>query len=172
MSERSFRIDTALSKEQRYEEFISLFKSLLSSDDESLSILCNACAAMKEAFEHLWIGFYLVKGGQLMLGPFQGGLACSPIRKGRGVCGQAWLQEKSIIVADVEQFPGHIACSSLSRSEIVIPIKTKEGICGVLDIDSSETNTFDAVDQHYLEEIASLLSSHVLNLGNKLYSDN
>jgi len=121
--------------------------------------LANIAAALKEQFNFFWVGFYLVDGDELVLGPFQGPVACTRIKKGRGVCGGAWAEEKTLIVPDVEQFPGHIACSSLSRSEIVLPVLKQGQIIGVLDVDSSELNSFDEVDEQYLKQILQLLDS-------------
>ncbi len=121
--------------------------------------MANIAAALKEQFNFFWVGFYLVDGDELVLGPFQGPVACTRIKKGRGVCGGAWAEEKTLIVPDVEQFPGHIACSSLSRSEIVLPVLKQGQIIGVLDVDSSELNSFDEVDEQYLKQILQLLDS-------------
>ncbi|HEX2629731.1 MAG TPA: GAF domain-containing protein, partial [Chitinophagaceae bacterium] len=115
--------------------------------------LANVSAALKEQFGWLWVGFYLVKGGELVLGPFQGPVACTRIKKGRGVCGAAWEKAETLIVPDVEKFPGHIACSSLSRSEIVVPLISKNKVVGVLDVDSAELDQFDETDKKYLEKI-------------------
>ena len=119
--------------------------------------LSNVCAALKEQFNWLWIGFYLVKNNELVVGPFQGPVACSRIKKGKGVCGTAWLQEKTIIVQDVEQFPGHIACSSKSKSEIVVPVIKNNEVIAVLDVDSVELSDFNETDQLYLEQIVNLI---------------
>ena len=113
--------------------------------------------ALKEQFGWLWVGFYLVKDGELVVGPFQGPVACTRIRKGRGVCGTAWADERTLIVPDVEAFPGHIACSSLSRSEIVVPIFSGDAVVGVLDADSVELSAFDAEDQRWLEEVVKVV---------------
>jgi GAF domain-containing protein len=119
--------------------------------------LANVAGALKEQFGWFWVGFYLVKEDQLVLGPFQGPVACTRIRKGKGVCGSSWAEARTLIVPDVEKFPGHIACSSLSRSEIVVPIIRNGEVLGVLDVDSSELNEYDSTDQQYLEEIVSLI---------------
>ena len=131
--------------------------SLLHRED-LIANLANVAAALKEQFGWLWVGFYLVKGEQLVLGPFQGPVACTRIRKGKGVCGTAWAQMKTLIVPDVEKFPGHIACSSLSRSEIVVPVVKNGEVVAVLDVDSVDVNTFDEADQRFLELIVSLLN--------------
>ena len=123
-----------------------------------MSVLANTCAALKEAFGFFWVGFYLVEGDELVLGPFQGSVACYRIKKGRGVCGTAWVERRTLIVPDVDQFPGHIACSSLSRSEIVVPMLVGNEVKGVLDIDSDHLNTFDETDRKYLKEIVTILT--------------
>jgi GAF domain-containing protein len=122
--------------------------------------LANVAAALKEQFNWLWVGFYLTRNEELVLGPFQGPVACTRIKKGKGVCGSSWAQQKTLIVPDVEKFPGHIACSSASRSEIVIPIFYNDEIVGVLDVDSKELNKFDETDKVYLEQIVSLIPFH------------
>lgn len=156
--ETSFKQPLHLTKEQRYQNFLTQLTSLIAGEKEEISILSNTTAALKEAFGFFWIGFYLVKNNELILGPFQGSVACYRIKKGRGVCGTAWEKECTQVVPDVEQFPGHIACSSLSKSEIVVPIIAQNEVKGVLDIDSDELNTFDETDRLYLEQVADLLS--------------
>ena len=126
-------------------------------------MLANTSAALREAFGFFWIGFYLVKNGELVLGPFQGDVACYRIRKGRGVCGTAWAEAQTQVVPDVEQFPGHIACSSLSKSEIVVPIFQGDEVIGVLDIDSDQLATFDETDRIYLEKMMEILSKQLYN---------
>lgn len=152
-------------KQEQYEALIPQIKGLLEGETDLIANLANVAAALKEQFNWLWIGFYLVKPAspankneELVLGPFQGPVACTRIKKGRGVCGSSWAQKKTLIVPDVEKFPGHIACSSASRSEIVIPILLNEEVVAVLDADSKELNEFDSTDQAYLEQIVSLLS--------------
>jgi GAF domain-containing protein len=140
-------------KEEQYVALLPQVKALITGEPDLIANLANIAAALKEQFGWLWVGFYLVKEDELVLGPFQGPVACTRIRKGRGVCGSSWADAKTLIVADVEKFPGHIACSSLSRSEIVVPI-IKDGIVlGVLDADSADLDTYDEIDQRYLEEI-------------------
>ena len=156
--EASFMQNEELTKEERYHNFLEQFAALIEGEEDQVSVLANATAALKEAFNFFWIGFYLVKKGQLVLGPFQGSVACYRIKKGRGVCGTAWEQVETQVVPDVEQFKGHIACSSLSRSEIVIPIVVDNDVKGVLDIDSDQLNTFDEIDKLYLEQMVSLLT--------------
>ena len=135
--------------------------SLIEGENNTMGQLANAAALLHETMGWWWTGFYLVNDGQLQLGPFQGPVACYRINHGRGVCGTAWEQNRTIVVPDVEQFPGHIACSSLSRSEIVVPLRDHDGnVIGVLDIDSKEVATFDDVDARWLEEIARVIERH------------
>lgn len=136
-----------------YQTLIPQIDALIEGEPDLVCNLANIAAALKEQFGWLWIGFYWVKGEELVLAPFQGPVACSRIKKGRGVCGTAWLEAKTLIVPDVELFPGHIACSSKSRSEIVVPIIRNGTVLGVLDIDSELENDFDELDQQYLEKI-------------------
>lgn len=145
------------SKEQQYQSLIPQIEALLSGEDDVIANLANAAAALKEQFGWLWIGFYLVKGDELVLGPFQGPVACTRIRKGKGVCGKAWENGVTLVVDDVDQFPGHIACSSASRSEIVIPLFKDGVVVGVLDADSESLAHFDSTDQLYLEQVVSLI---------------
>ena len=158
--EASFK-QTTTDKAERYRLFLPQFELLISDEKEEVSVLANASAALHEAFGFFWVGFYLVKDGQLILGPIQGSAACYRIRKGKGVCGTSWTEARTLIVPDVEQFPGHIACSSLSRSEIVVPILAGEQVKGVLDIDSDQLNSFDETDRHYLEKVAALIAKTI-----------
>jgi GAF domain-containing protein len=150
-------------KEEQYRTLIPQIEAVLENEKDLIANLANICAALKEQFNWLWVGFYLVKkssdqiDSELVLGPFQGPLACTRIRKGKGVCGTAWAQEKTIIVQDVEQFPGHIACSSRSKSEIVVPVIRNQIVVGVLDVDSESLSDFDETDQQYLEQIISII---------------
>ncbi len=144
-------------KEEQYKELIPQIKGLLTGEPDLIANLANICAALKEQFGWLWVGFYWVKNDELVLAPFQGPVACTRIRKGKGVCGTSWAEAKTLIVPDVEQFPGHIACSSLSKSEIVVPVIRNGVVLGVLDVDSTDLNTFDTTDQTYLEEIVALI---------------
>jgi L-methionine (R)-S-oxide reductase len=146
-------------KEEQYEALLPQIKGLLEGETDLIANLANIAAALKEQFGWLWVGFYLVKGEELVLGPFQGPVACTRIRKGRGVCGSSWAKEETLIVPDVEKFPGHIACSSLSRSEIVLPLFSAQEVIGVLDVDSEQLNEFDETDKFYLEKIIALLST-------------
>jgi len=140
-----------------YEELLPQIKSLLEVETDTIANMANISAVLKEAFGFFWVGFYLVKEDQLVLGPFQGNLACTRIKKGKGVCGKAWDLASIIIVPDVDQFEGHIACSSLSRSEIVVPILHNKQVVGVIDIDSDQLQDFDETDARYLEIISSFL---------------
>jgi L-methionine (R)-S-oxide reductase len=152
--------DLTITKGSKHEQYLALIpqiKSLLDGEPDLIANLANIAAALKEQFGWFWIGFYLVKNDQLVLGPFQGPVACTRIAKGRGVCGTSWAEAKTLIVPDVEKFPGHIACSSLSKSEIVIPLFHNEQVVGVLDVDSSELDSFNTTDQLYLEQIVQLI---------------
>lgn len=145
-------------KEEQYQSLIPQIKGLLEGEPDLVANLANTVAALKEQFGWLWVGFYLVKNDELVLAPFQGPVACTRIRKGRGVCGTSWAEAKTLIVPDVEKFPGHIACSSLSRSEIVVPVIRNGEVKGVLDVDATELAQFDTVDQEYLEQIVDFIS--------------
>lgn len=147
------------SKEAIYRELIPQIRALLTGEPNLTANLANTCAALKEAFDFFWVGFYLVEGDELVLGPFQGPIACTRIKPGKGVCGTAWIQNNTIIVPNVDEFPGHIACSSLSKSEIVIPIVHNENVVGVLDIDSKELNDFDETDAQHLTELCQWLGT-------------
>ena len=148
------------SKEEQYQNLLPQIGGLLQGENNQVANLANIAAALKEQFNFFWVGFYLVDSPEeLVLGPFQGPVACTRIKKGRGVCGGAWAQEKTLIVPDVELFPGHIACSSLSRSEIVLPVYRQGEIIGVLDVDSSELESFDEIDEKYLTQILQLLDN-------------
>ena len=145
-------------KQEQYANLIPQIKGLLEGEPDLIANLANITGALKEQFNWLWVGFYIVKGDELVLGPFQGPVACTRIRKGRGVCGASWAEAKTLIVPDVEKFPGHIACSSLSRSEIVIPLFSNNEVVAVLDVDSEHLGYFDDTDKKYLEEITSLVN--------------
>ncbi len=142
-------------REQQYAELIPQIKGLLDGEPDLVANLANVTAALKEQFGWLWVGFYLVRQDELVLGPFQGPVACTRIRKGRGVCGTSWATAATLIVPDVAVFPGHIACSSLSKSEIVVPIIRNGAVVGVLDVDSAALSEFDETDQRFLEEVVS-----------------
>ncbi|HEU4901515.1 MAG TPA: GAF domain-containing protein [Flavisolibacter sp.] len=145
-------------KAEQYEALLPQVKGLLEGETDLIANLANVAAALKEQFGWLWVGFYLVKNEELVLGPFQGPVACTRIKKGRGVCGTSWAKGETLIVPDVEKFPGHIACSSLSRSEIVLPIFKAGAVFGVLDVDSEALDVFDSTDQKYLEKIIQIIS--------------
>lgn len=145
------------SKEERYSTLLPQIKSLIDGETDLIANLANIAAALKSTFNFFWVGFYLVKGNELVLGPFQGPVACTRIKKGRGVCGTAWQQAQTLIVPDVDLFPGHIACSSLSRSEIVVPIFQNDVVVAVLDVDSDQLSTFDDTDRLFLEQITTYL---------------
>jgi GAF domain-containing protein len=144
-------------KEEQYQALIPQIKGLLEGETDLVANLANVAAALKEQFGWFWVGFYMIKHDELVLGPFQGPVACTRIKKGRGVCGSSWALEKTLIVPDVEKFPGHIACSSLSKSEIVVPLFNNGEVKGVLDVDSDALDQFDETDQQYLEEIVKLI---------------
>jgi len=149
-------------KTEQYQSLIPQIKGLLDGETDLIANLANLAAGLKEQFGWLWVGFYVVESiepnrEELVVGPFQGPVACTRIKKGKGVCGTSWAEAKTIIVPDVEKFPGHIACSSLSKSEIVVPIIRNNQVVGVLDVDSEELDQFDGVDQQYLEEIVNLI---------------
>lgn len=145
------------SKEEKYHSIFSQIQGLLEGEDDLVANLANIAAALKEQFNWWWVGFYLVKNSALVLGPFQGPVACTRIEKGRGVCGTSWEQARTIIVPEVEKFPGHIACSSYSKSEIVIPVFKTGTVVAILDVDSENVNYFDDIDQQYLEKIVQLI---------------
>lgn len=152
--------DLKVSSGTREDQYISLIpqiKALVEGEPDLTANLANVCAALKEQFGFFWVGFYLVKGQDLVLGPFQGPVACTRIARGRGVCGSSWEQKKTLIVPDVDAFPGHIACSSLSKSEIVVPVIKDGEVFAVLDVDSESLNEFSATDEKYLQQIISLL---------------
>lgn len=144
-------------KEEKYATLLPQIKAVVEGETDLIANMANVSAMLHATFGFWWTGFYRVKEGMLVLGPFQGPLACTRIRKGRGVCGTAWAEERTVIVPDVEQFPGHIACSAITRSEIVVPLTRGEEIVGVLDIDSEHLATFDETDAHWLQEIAAVL---------------
>lgn len=149
---------TTGSKAEQYQTLIPQIRAIVEGETDLVANLANVAAALKEQFGWFWVGFYIVKNNELVVGPFQGPIACTRIRKGRGVCGASWEQAGTIIVPDVEKFPGHIACSSASRSEIVVPVIRNNEVVGVLDADSDTLNAFDTTDQQYLEEITRLIN--------------
>ena len=143
------------SKTDQYRSLLPQIRALTEGEPDRVANLANVVAALKQQFGWLWVGFYLVKDGELVVGPFQGPVACTRISKGRGVCGTSWQERRTLIVPDVEAFPGHIACSSLSRSEIVVPVFHQGEVVGVLDVDSVEGNDFDEEDRRWLEELVA-----------------
>lgn len=152
-----------MTKQEKYEELLPQVLGLIEGETNAVSVMANVAAMLHDTFGWWWTGFYTVSGDQLELGPFQGPVACYRIKRGRGVCGTAWERNETVIVPDVEQFPGHIACSSLSRSEIVVPVHDPQGaVVAVLDIDSKDLGTFDETDRIYLEKLASALSKTVV----------
>ncbi|GGH03280.1 diguanylate cyclase [Parapedobacter pyrenivorans] len=145
------------SKEEQYQALVPQIDALLAGERDLIANMANLAAVLKEQFDFFWIGFYLVRTDELVLGPFQGPLACTRIAKGKGVCGRAWEQQKTLIVPDVDAFPGHIACSSLAKSEIVVPVVLEDEVIAVLDVDSEYLKHFDDVDAAYLAQIVNLL---------------
>lgn len=148
-------------KADKYKGLIPQIYALVEGEDDRIANLANVAAALKTSFNFLWVGFYLVKNEQLVLGPFQGPIACTRISLGKGVCGTAWEKATTLIVDDVNKFPGHIACSSHSKSEIVVPLIKKNVVIGVLDIDSDEFSNFDDTDSQYLNELCKWLASRI-----------
>ncbi|RYY62067.1 MAG: GAF domain-containing protein [Chitinophagaceae bacterium] len=150
-------------KTDQYQSLLPQIRALIDGEPDLVANLANTVAALKEQFGWLWVGFYLVKKDELVLGPFQGPVACTRIRKGRGVCGSSWAEARTLIVPDVELFPGHIACSSLSRSELVVPVIRNGEVIGVLDVDSEAVGLFDETDQQFLEEIVNAIDFSVVS---------
>ena len=155
-----------MDKQSRYRELLSQIEVFANADDNPISVLSNCAAVMKVVFpkEYFWVGFYIVDDDELILGPFQGTPACTRIKFGRGVCGTAWKECRSLVVEDVDAFPGHIACSSLSKSEIVVPLFSDGIVVGEIDIDSTELATFDNVDREYLEKAAEMIATFMAKL--------
>ena len=147
-------------KEERYAILLPQVVSLVEGESDRIAGMANMAAALAQTFGFFWVGFYRVIGDKLVLGPFQGPIACTRIAFGKGVCGTAWKREETVIVPDVDAFPGHIACNSASRSEIVVPVKADGEVIAVLDIDSDRLGAFDEVDQRYLEQLVALLTAH------------
>ena len=150
-------INTSLSKEEQYKAILPQIEMLVEGEGDLIANLSNIAAALKQTFNFFWIGFYMAKGEQLVLGPFQGPIACTRINFGKGVCGTSWKERKTILVPDVDAFPGHIACSSASRSEIVLPAFKNNEVALVLDIDSDKLNDFDAIDERHLEKLMRII---------------
>ena len=157
----SIYIPTGVSKAEKYVALLPQIEALISGEEDLIANLANVSAALKEAFGFFWVGFYLVKGEELVLGPFQGPIACTRIGYGKGVCGTAWKEGKTQLVADVEAFPGHIACSAASKSEIVVPVTKNGEVVMVLDVDSDQLNDFDDTDQKYLEQLMRFLEGKI-----------
>ncbi len=151
-------IDASLGKPQKYQQLIPQINALIDKDVNVTANLANIAAALKYSMDFFWVGFYLVENNELILGPFQGPVACTRIGYGKGVCGAAWQQKTTLVVEDVEQFPGHIACSSASKSEIVVPVIKNDKVVMVLDVDSDRLAAFDATDQQYLEQLAGMIA--------------
>jgi L-methionine (R)-S-oxide reductase len=145
-------------KQEIYESLLPQIKAVVEGETDLIANLANTCACLKEQFNWLWVGFYIVKNDELVLGPFQGPLACTRISKGKGVCGTSWAKKETMTVPDVNAFPGHIACSSLSLSEIVVPVIRNGQVVAVLDVDSEKYNDYDETDKKYLEEVVSYLN--------------
>ncbi len=150
-------LTNGISKEETYKEILPQIEALVEGESDTIANMANVAAAFKEALGFFWIGFYLVKGDELVLGPFQGPVACTRIKKGEGVCGVCWQAGEVIIVPDVDQFPGHIACSSLSRSEIVLPVKRDQEVIAIFDIDSQQLQDFSKVDEKYLSRAVQII---------------
>ncbi len=150
-------INTSTDKKEKYESLLPQIEALVSSEEDPIANMANVASALKYGMDFFWVGFYQVKGDELVLAPFQGPIACTRIRKGKGVCGTSWEKAETIIVADVDEFPGHIACSSDSKSEIVVPGISEGNVEWILDVDSTEVNSFDAIDQYYLERLCTYL---------------
>ena len=157
-----------MEKHSRYQDLLVQIEAFADANDNPISVLSNCAAVMKMHFpeEYFWVGFYIVDGEELFLGPFQGTPACTRIKFGRGVCGTAWKERRSLVVEDVEAFPGHIACSSLSRSEVVVPLFSDGVVVGEIDIDSTDLSTFDDTDREYLEKVAALIAPFMAKLSN------
>ncbi|NGF74683.1 GAF domain-containing protein [Fluviicola sp. SGL-29] len=145
-------------KAEQYEQLLAIIQSLADGEEDVIANLANVSAALKQGFGFFWVGFYLVKADELVLGPFQGPIACTRIKKGRGVCGTAWQEKSAILVPNVDEFPGHIACSSASKSEIVVPLIKNNTVIGVLDVDSDRLNDFDETDMLFLTQLCTWLS--------------
>lgn len=157
----SLYIPESATKAEKYEAILPQIEALITGEPDLYANLANISAALKEAFDFFWVGFYLAKENQLVLGPFQGPIACTRISMGKGVCGTAWQEGKTILVPDVDAFPGHIACSSASKSEIVVPVFKGGLVAMVLDVDSDQLDDFDAVDQEYLEKLMGVLGKQL-----------
>jgi L-methionine (R)-S-oxide reductase len=165
MAETLLKAEEGTDREGQYQVLLPQIDQLMQEESDLIANLANVCAALNETFGFLWVGFYIVKDEQLVLGPFQGPLACTRIAFGKGVCGAAWKEKKTMLVPDVELFPGHIACSSLSRSEVVVPVIVEDEVKMVLDVDSEQLNDFSDVDVKWLENLCSIISNLALQRG-------
>lgn len=154
-------ISNSTDKKERYNILIPQIESLISEEPDFIANLSNIAAALKQTMDFFWVGFYLVKKDQLVLGPFQGPIACTRINFGKGVCGASWKEKKTILVPNVDEFPGHIACSSASKSEIVLPAFKNGEVALVLDVDSDRLNDFDETDQHYLTQVMNIIEKFI-----------
>lgn len=152
-------VSASTDKTERYQELIPQIEALIATEFDLTANLANVSAALKYGMGFFWVGFYLVKNDELVLGPFQGPIACTRIRKGKGVCGTAWLKNEALIVPNVDQFPGHIACSSDSKSEIVVPIVKDNEVVGIIDVDSEQLDSFNEVDQQFLQRLCTSISN-------------
>ena len=157
MSEQLTTLDSSSTKEEKYKNLLPQIDALISGEQDLVANLANISAALKQSFDFLWVGFYLVKENELVLGPFQGPIACTRIAFGKGVCGTAWKEKKTIVVDDVDKFPGHIACSSESKSEVVVPVIKNGNVVMVLDVDSSQLASFNQMDEFWLGKICGLI---------------
>lgn len=160
MAEASINLEGT--KEEKYQQLIPMIKALVNGETNRIANLANVAAALKQGFDFFWVGFYWVDEDSLILGPFQGPIACTRIAYGKGVCGSVWKSGESLIVPNVNEFPGHIACSSASQSEIVIPLKRNKKVIGVLDVDSDLLDDFDTIDQKYLTELCNWLADNLV----------
>lgn len=151
------QIASSKDKSERYKTLLPQINSLVAGEEDLVANLSNIAAALKQTMNFFWVGFYIVKNDQLVLGPFQGPIACTRINLGKGVCGTSWKEQRVILVEDVDRFPGHIACSSDSKSEIVLPVMAKGKVAMVLDVDSDKLNDFDAIDERYLREVVGIV---------------
>jgi len=155
------KISKGISREEIYKEIIPQIKALIADESDIIANLANVTASLKEALGFFWIGFYFVKGEELVLGPFQGPVACTRIKKGKGVCGAAWMNKETILVPDVNQFPGHISCNSQSKSEIVLPVFKNHEVYAILDVDSNQLEDFSGIDEKYLNEIIKMVEEMI-----------
>lgn len=154
-------ISQSKNKRERYQTLLPQLEAMVEGEEDLIANLANLAAALKQTMDFFWVGFYLVKGKQLVLGPFQGPIACTRIDFGRGVCGTVWKEGKTIVVPDVDKFPGHIACSSASRSEIVLPAFKNGSVALVLDVDSDQLNSFDSDDENFLGQLIRIIERHL-----------